>query len=68
MSNLNLGTFGDKRNSPRMNADGLAHLPKHRRDWLEIFGDTWGSNKPVVEPMTAEEKQALHEALNPFSR
>jgi len=51
----------------RLNADSMAHLPKHRRDWLEMFGNTWGDNKPVVEPMTEEEKRALESALNPFA-
>ncbi len=52
----------------RLDADSMAHLPKHRRDWLEMFGNTWGSNKPTVEPLTDEEKQALSDALNPFAR
>ncbi len=46
--NLNLGNFGDKRNSPRMNADGLSHLPKDRRDWLEIFSDVRGGTVKVM--------------------
>lgn len=42
------------------------HLPKHRRDWLEMFGNLWGTRRHDAEPMTAEEKQALELALNPF--
>lgn len=46
------------------------HLPKHRRDWLEVFGNQWGSRRfaPEDTRMTAEEKQALAIALNPFAR
>ncbi len=32
-----LGTY-----RPRLNADAFAHLSKDRRDWLEVFGNTWG--------------------------
>jgi hypothetical protein len=27
------------------NADSLMHLPKDRRDWLEIYGNTFGARK-----------------------
>lgn len=44
------------------------HLPKDRRDWLEVFGNQWGTRKHDAEPMTAEENQALLDALNPFAK
>lgn len=43
-------------------------MSKDRRDWLEVFGNLWGEKHPGKEPLTAEEKQALSDALNPFSK
>jgi hypothetical protein len=45
-------------------------LPKDRRDWLEIFGNQWGSRKfPKADTaLTDEERQALTDALNPFRK
>jgi hypothetical protein len=42
-------------------------LSKERRDWLEVFGNQWKMSRDRREPMTDEEKQALQEAVNPFS-
>lgn len=43
------------------------HLPKDRRDWLEIFGNLWGTKHYGAERLTAEEKAELAKALNPFA-
>lgn len=45
----------------------LDKLPKDRRDWLEVFGNQWGTRQFDDPPITDEEKRALSEALNPFS-
>lgn len=45
----------------------LDNLPKDRRDFLEIFGNQWGTRKHGAERLTAQEKQGLLDALNPFS-
>ena len=47
--------------------DSLSKLSKDRRDWLEIFGNTWGCRQFVQDPMTDDEKRALLAALNPWS-
>jgi hypothetical protein len=44
----------------------LDHLPKDRRDWLEVFGNQWGTKRHNADRLTPEEKQALEAALNPF--
>jgi hypothetical protein len=43
-------------------------LPKDRRDWIGIFGNQWGPRRFDAPPMTAEDNQALLDALNPFTR
>jgi hypothetical protein len=43
-------------------------LSKDRRDWLEIFGNQWGTRRFQESPLTPEEKQALEDALNPFRK
>lgn len=49
-----------------MKLPDLDKLPKDRRDWLEVFGNQWGTRKHRAAPMTADEKAALLEALNPL--
>jgi hypothetical protein len=44
------------------------HLPKERRDWLEIFGNQWGTRKHGAGHLTPEENQRLLDALNPWKR
>lgn len=50
-----------------MKLPDLDHLPKDRRDWLEVFGNQWGTKKHG-ERMTEEENAILLEALNPFGQ
>ncbi len=48
--------------------DQLDKLPKSRRDYLEVFGNQWGSRRfaPEETKLTPEEKRGLEEALNFF--
>lgn len=46
----------------------IDRLPKSRRDWLQIFGNQWGTRKHEAGHLTPEENQRLLEALNPFRR
>ena len=48
----------------------IDHLPKDRRDWLEIFGNQWGGRRWAANEvvMTPDEKEALERALNPFAK
>ncbi len=45
-------------------------ISKDRRNWLEIFGNQWGSRRFDQDDIavTPEEKQALADALNPFHK
>jgi hypothetical protein len=43
-------------------------MTRHQRDWLECFGNQWAMSPNRVEPITADEKQALADALNPYRR
>ncbi len=43
-----LGTY-----RPRLDADVFAGLSKDRRDWLEVFGNTWGDTNKQM-PGTCE--------------
>lgn len=52
MSNLNIGDFGLNPPAPTLDASDMMHLPKHRRDWLEFWGNQWGG--PKVMPGTCE--------------
>lgn len=50
--------------------DRIDKLPKDRKDWLEIFGNQWGTRRFTSEEttVTPEERAALNAALNPFAR
>lgn len=50
-----------------LDSDAMGKLPKDRRDWLEIFGNQWGTRIHGALPLDAEEKLALAAALNPFA-
>lgn len=50
-----------------MKPPDLDHLTPYYRDWLEVHGNQWGTKRHGERP-TAEEAQAVHDALNPYKR
>lgn len=61
------GVRRKKKGLVNLDSDAMGKLPKDRRDWLEIFGNQWGTRNHGALPLDEEEKRALAAALNPFA-
>lgn len=55
---------------PKRPKPDIGNISKDRRDWLEIFGNQWGTRRYNAADvrMTPDEKQAIETALNPFAK